>query len=315
MSSTYLARRIFTLATTLIVVAMATFLAFEVIPGDPVLTMLGPDADPALIAAMREELGTELPPAARLARWTRGVLTGDLGTSIRYARPVSALILDRVAVSLSIALLAMGAVVVIAVPLGIVLAVRRSHWSEPVISATIQVGMAIPSFWLGIILISVFSLSLGLFPTGGYVPFEAGIAASIRSVTLPSIAIAIPLIAVVVRYTRNSMIDQFSHDYVRTAFSKGFPVRHVLYRHVLRNASLPVITVLGMIFANVVVGTIIIEQVFALPGLGLLLVTAVSARDFPLIQGLVLYITFFVTLFNLLVDIAYHVVDPRVELT
>ncbi len=315
MSSTYLIRRLFSLATTLAVVALATFLAFEVIPGDPVLTMLGPDADPSLVAAMREELGTDLPLTARLANWVAGVLTGDLGTSIRYARPVGSLILDRVAVSLSVALLAMTAVVLVAIPLGIALAVRRSHWSEPFVATIIQVGMAIPSFWLGIILISVFGLSLGLFPTGGYVPFGAGLFASIRSVTLPAIAIAIPLIAVVVRYTRNSMIDQFSQDYVRTAFSKGFPVRHVVYRHVLRNAALPVITVLGMIFGNVVVGTIIIEQVFALPGLGLLLVTAVSARDFPLIQGLVLYITFFVTLFNLLVDLAYHVIDPRVELT
>ncbi len=315
MSSTYLIRRLFSLATTLAVVTLATFLAFEVIPGDPVLTMLGPDADPSLVAAMREELGTDLPLTARLANWVAGVLTGDLGTSIRYARPVGSLILDRVAVSLSVALLAMTAVVLVAIPLGIALAVRRSHWSEPFVATIIQVGMAIPSFWLGIILISVFGLSLGLFPTGGYVPFGAGLFASIRSVTLPAIAIAIPLIAVVVRYTRNSMIDQFSQDYVRTAFSKGFPVRHVVYRHVLRNAALPVITVLGMIFGNVVVGTIIIEQVFALPGLGLLLVTAVSARDFPLIQGLVLYITFFVTLFNLLVDLAYHVIDPRVELT
>lgn len=296
-------------------VALATFLAFEVIPGDPVLTMLGPDADPALVARLREELGTELPLPIRLARWTAGVITGDLGTSFRYGRPVVSLILDRLEISLTIAFLAMTAIVLIAIPLGVVLAVKRAHWSEPIVSMGVQLGMAIPSFWLGIILISVFGVSLRLFPTGGYVPIREGFFTSIRSVTLPSIAIAVPLIAVVVRYTRNSMIDQFNQDYVRTAFSKGFPVRHVVTRHIVRNAALPVITVLGLIFANVVVGTIIIEQVFALPGLGLLLVTAVGSRDFPLIQGLVLYITFFVMLFNLLVDLAYHIVDPRVELS
>ncbi len=277
--------------------------------------MLGPDADPALVARIREELGTDLPLPTRLARWTSGVLTGDLGTSIRYARPVASLIADRLEISLTLALLAMTAVILVAIPLGIVLAVKRAHWSEPVVSMGVQLGMAIPSFWLGIILISVFGVSLRLFPAGGYVPLGDGLFASVRSVTLPSIAIAVPLVAVVVRYTRNSMIDQFNQDYVRTAFSKGFPVRHVMTRHVLRNAALPVITVLGMTFANVIAGTIIIEQVFALPGLGLLLVTAVGSRDFPLIQGLVLYITFFVVLFNLLVDLAYHIVDPRVELS
>lgn len=314
MSARYLIRRLVTLATTLCVVALATFLVFEVIPGDPVLTMLGPDADPALVASMRAEYGLDRPLPVRLASWTAGVLTGNLGTSIRYARPVAGLIVDRIGVSLSIAVLAMTAVVLVAIPLGVFLAVRRSHWSEPIVSLTTQIGMAIPSFWLGIILISVFGVAMPIFPTGGYAPVRDGLLRSIHSVTLPSIAVAIPLIAVVVRYTRNAMIDQFNRDYVRTAFSKGMPTRRVVYHHVLRNAALPVITVLGLTFANVVVGTIIIEQVFALPGLGLLLVTAVSSRDFPLIQGLVLYITFAVTVFNLLVDIAYHIVDPRIEL-
>ena len=315
MSSSYVFRRILTLLLTLFVVALVTFLVFEVIPGDPVLTMLGPDADPALVALMRAELGTDQPLPVRLASWFAGVFTGDLGMSIRFTRPVASLILDRVVISLMIASQSVTIVVVVAIPLGVFLAIRRRHWSEPIVSMGIQVGMAIPSFWLGIILISVFGLTLRLFPTGGFTPPAEGLLRSMRSVALPSIAISIPLIAVVVRYTRNSVIDQLSEDYVRTALSKGFPMRTVVYRHVLRNASLPVITVLGMIFSNVVVGTIIIEQVFALPGLGLLLVNAVSSRDFPLVQGLVLSITFVVACFNLLVDLAYHIVDPRIELT
>jgi peptide/nickel transport system permease protein len=315
MSATYVVRRVLTLLVTLFVVAIVTFLVFEVIPGDPILTMLGPDADPALVAAMQAEYGTDRPLPERLASWFAGVVTGDLGTSIRFSRPVASLILDRVVISLMIALLSIVIIVVVAIPLGVFLAIRRRHWSEPLVSMGIQIGMAIPSFWLGIILISVFGLMLRMFPTGGFVPPAEGILRSLHSVMLPSVAISIPLIAVVVRYTRNSVIDQLSHDYVRTARSKGFPVRTVIFRHVVRNASLPVITVLGMVFSNVIVGTIIIEQVFALPGLGLLLVNAVSARDFPLIQGLVLYITFAVAFLNLLVDLAYHVIDPRIEVT
>lgn len=314
MNAAYVVRRLFTLVVTLLVVSLVTFLVFEVIPGDPILTMLGPDADPALVELMRQEYGTDQPLLVRLGTWFRGVVTGDLGTSIRFTRPVASLILERVVISLMIATLAIIVVVLVAVPLGVLLAIHRRHWSEPIVSMGIQVGMAIPSFWLGIVLISVFGLMLRLFPTGGFVPPGEGLLRSLHSVTLPSLAIAVPLIAVVVRYTRNSIIDQLSQDYVRTARSKGFPVRTVVYRHVIRNAALPVITVLGMIFSNVVVGTIIIEQVFALPGLGLLLVNAVSARDFPLIQGLILYITFTVAFFNLLVDLAYHVVDPRMEL-
>lgn len=315
MSSAYVVRRVLTLLVTLFVVAVVTFLVFEVIPGDPILTMLGPDADPALVELMRAEYGTDRPLPIRLASWFGGVITGDLGMSIRFTRPVASLILDRVIISLMIAALSVAIIVTVAVPLGVFLAIRRRHWSEPIVSMGIQIGMAVPSFWLGIILISVFGLMLRVFPTGGFVAPGEGLLRSVHSVMLPAIAISVPLIAVVVRYTRNSVIDQLSHDYVRTARSKGFPIRTVIYRHVLRNASLPVITVIGMIFSNVVVGTIIIEQVFALPGLGLLLVNAVSARDFPLIQGLILYITFAVAFFNLLVDLAYHVVDPRIELT
>jgi peptide/nickel transport system permease protein len=314
MNTAYVVKRLFTLVGTLIVVSLTTFLVFEIIPGDPILTMLGPDADPALVELMQEEYGTDRPLLIRLGTWFAGVFTGDLGTSIRFTRPVSSLILERVVISLMIATLAIVMVVLVAIPIGVLLAIHRRHWSEPIVSMGIQVGMAIPSFWLGIILISVFGLTLRLFPTGGFIPPSEGLLRSLHSVTLPAIAIAVPLIAVVVRYTRNSIIDQLSQDYVRTARSKGFPVQTVVYRHVIRNAALPVITVLGMIFSNVIVGTIIIEQVFALPGLGLLLVNAVSARDFPLIQGLILYITFTVAFFNLLVDLAYHVVDPRIEL-
>ncbi|NCN05856.1 MAG: ABC transporter permease, partial [Spirochaetales bacterium] len=296
-------------------VSLAVFLVFEVIPGDPVLTILGPDAEPALIAQLQEQLGTNLPLGQRLIRWAGGVVTGDLGMSIRFTRTVSSLIFDRVIISLMIAVVALSIVVVVAVPAGVFLALYRKHWAEPLVSTGIQVGMAIPSFWLGIILISVFGLILRWFPTGGFVYPHENLFQSLRSVALPSIAIALPQIAVVVRYTRNAVLDQMHQDYVRTARSKGLRPRRVIFAHVLRNAALPVITVLGLIFSNVVAGTIVIEQVFALPGLGMLLVQAVSTRDFPLIQGLVLYITFSVAFFNLVVDLVYQMIDPRIELS
>lgn len=311
----YLLRRLFTLVVTLVFVSLAVFLVFEVIPGDPVLTILGPDAEPALIAQLQEQLGTNLPLGQRLIRWAGGVVTGDLGMSIRFTRTVSSLIFDRVIISLMIAVVALSIVVVVAVPAGVFLALYRKHWAEPLVSTGIQVGMAIPSFWLGIILISVFGLILRWFPTGGFVYPHENLFQSLRSVALPSIAIALPQIAVVVRYTRNAVLDQMHQDYVRTARSKGLRPRRVIFAHVLRNAALPVITVLGLIFSNVVAGTIVIEQVFALPGLGMLLVQAVSTRDFPLIQGLVLYITFSVAFFNLVVDLVYQMIDPRIELS
>jgi len=170
MNAAYVVRRLFTLVVTLLVVSLVTFLVFEVIPGDPILTMLGPDADPALVELMRQEYGTDQPLLVRLGTWFRGVVTGDLGTSIRFTRPVASLILERVVISLMIATLAIIVVVLVAVPLGVLLAIHRRHWSEPIVSMGIQVGMAIPSFWLGIVLISVFGLMLRLFPTGGFVP-------------------------------------------------------------------------------------------------------------------------------------------------
>jgi peptide/nickel transport system permease protein len=303
-----------TLLATIVIVCFTVFLVFEVIPGDPVLTILGPDADPSLIAQLQEQLGTNLPLWQRLFRWVGGLLQGDLGQSIRFSRPVINLITDRAIISFMISTIALTLVVGFSIPIAVTLALHKKHWFEPLISTGIQLGMALPSFWLGIILISIFGLSLGWFPTGGYSYPSEGILLSIRSILLPAVAIALPQIAIVVRYGRNAIIDQLNQDYVRTARSKGLLPRRILFAHVLRNASLPIVTVLGLIFSNLMAGTIVIEQVFALPGLGLLLVQAVSTRDFPLIQGIVLYITFTVAFFNLLVDLIYQMIDPRIEI-
>ncbi|MFP4643170.1 MAG: ABC transporter permease [Spirochaetales bacterium] len=315
MSIAYLLRRLVTVATTLFVVVAITFLVFRLIPGDPVQLMIGADADPALEARLRRELGTDLPAHVQFFNWTRDAIRGDFGTSIRYSRPVADLIGARLPLSVMVAGVSIVFVAVVALPLGIAFARFRRLTVVRVLATVVQLGMAIPSFWMGLMLISFLAVGMSFFPTGGFVSPEESLVGSLQSVALPALAISLPLIAIVVRYVRNSILEELSQDYVRTALSKGVPANRVLFRHVLRNSLLPVITVFGLIFADIVVGTIVVEQVFSLPGLGRLLVTAIGSRDFPLIQGLVLYIGVFVVLFNFVVDLLYRVLDPRIELS
>lgn len=237
-----------------------------------------------------------------------------MGESLRFSQPVTELIWSRFPVTLSLSLISMGLTVVIAIPLGITAARAQGRWSDYLVSITTQLGMAIPSFWLGILLMLVFGIILRWFSPGGYVPWSEDPMGAFRSLFLPSLAIAIPQIAVVVRYLRTLIIEQLSADYVRTARSKGIKERIIVYKHVLRNALIPVVTVLGMIFADVLAGSLIIEQVFALPGLGRLLISSISYRDFPLIQGMVVYITLIVILIHFIVDLLYRALDPRITL-
>ena len=315
MSIAYVLRRLVTVATTLFFVVAITFLVFRLIPGDPVQLMIGADADPALETRLRRELGTDLPAHVQFFTWTRDAIRGDFGTSIRYSRPVADLIGARLPLSLMVAGVSIAVVGLVALPLGIGFAWFRHLTVVRVLATVVQLGMAIPSFWMGLMLISFLAVGMSFFPTGGFVSPEEGLVRSLQSVALPALAISLPLIAIVVRYVRNSILDELSQDYVRTALSKGVPANRVLFRHVLRNSLLPVITVFGLIFADIVAGTIVVEQVFSLPGLGRLLVTAIGSRDFPLIQGLVLYIGVFVVLFNFVVDFLYRVLDPRIELS
>ncbi len=299
---------------TVFFVSVITFISFEIIPGDPVLARLGVDADEAQIKALTEELHLNDPLPMRFTMWMKGVFTGDLGMSIRYSKPVGELIAERIPVTLSLALIALSLIVIIGIPSGIISAKYGDRWPGITISLVSQLGMAIPSFWFGIILMFIFGLLLKWVSPGGYTAWDVDPGEWLKSLILPAIAIAIPSIATVIRYTRNTVMEQMKHDYVRMAFSKGLKMNGVLFKHVLKNALIPVITVLGMITANILGGSIVIEKVFTLPGVGRLLINAISTRDLPLAQGMILYISLVIVIINFLIDIIYTIIDPRIKL-
>ena len=294
--------------------SIITFGVFQILPGDPVRTMLGTEADPTQIENLRSELGLNRPLYVQYTDWMKGLLTGELGNSIRFSMPVKDLLFDRLPVTLSLAGLALIIVLLISLPLGMFAARRQNRFSDMSLSTVTQVGMAIPSFWLGMILILYVGLQFSFFKISGYIPWTQSVAGALSTLVLPALTIAIPQIAVNFRYVRTSILEQVQLDYVRTVRSKGMSEQNVMYKHVLKNSMIPILTVFGLIMAEVVAGTIIVEQVFSLPGVGQLLITAISNRDFPLVQGIVMYITVAVVMINFMVDILYSVIDPRIRL-
>lgn len=309
-----LLRKILLFLITIALVSVITFAVFQVIPGDPVRIMLGPEADEVQVETLEKQLGLDKPLHVQYANWIGGLFTGDLGQSIRFSQPVIDLIIDRLPVTLSLAFLSLSIVIVVVIPLGIFLAKRQNKGSDIVFSALTQLGMAIPAFWLGMLLMIYIGMRFDFFSISGYVPWSVSIEGALGSLLLPAITIAIPQIAITFRYVRNTVIDQMKLDYVRTLRSKGIQESIVIYKHVLRNSMVPILTVLGLIFVEVVAGTVIVEQVFGLPGLGSLLVTSISYRDFPLVQGIVMYITIMVVVVNFVIDMLYTMLDPRIRL-
>jgi len=295
-------------------VSIITFGVFQILPGDPVRTMLGTEADPTQIENLRSELGLNRPLYEQYTDWMKGLLTGELGKSIRFSMPVKDLLFDRLPVTMSLAGLALVIVLLISLPLGMFAARRQNKFSDMSLSTVTQVGMAIPSFWLGMILILYVGLQFSFFKISGYIPWTQSVAGALSTLVLPALTIAIPQIAINFRYVRTSILEQVQLDYVRTIRSKGMSEQNVMYKHVLKNSMIPILTVFGLIMAEVVAGTIIVEQVFSLPGVGQLLITAISNRDFPLVQGIVMYITVAVVMINFMVDILYSVLDPRIRL-
>jgi len=310
----YIIRRFILLITTILLVSVITFGVFQILPGDPVRTMLGTEADPTQIENLRSELGLNRPLYEQYTDWMKGLLTGELGNSIRFSMPVKDLLFDRLPVTMSLAGLALVIVLLISLPLGMFAARRQNKFSDMSLSTVTQVGMAIPSFWLGMILILYVGLQFSFFKISGYIPWTQSVAGALSTLVLPALTIAIPQIAVNFRYVRTSILEQVQLDYVRTIRSKGMSEQNVMYKHVLKNSMIPILTVFGLIMAEVVAGTIIVEQVFSLPGVGQLLITAISNRDFPLVQGIVMYITVAVVMINFMVDILYSVLDPRIRL-
>lgn len=315
----YFIKKLITLIMTLFLVSVAAFIAFQIIPGDVVTSILGTEATPEREEQLREELGLDKPPVERYFNWMTDVLQGDLGESYRYSKnmnemmPVAELIGDKLPVTLWLAAVSLALIVAVAIPLGVLWARSGSHFLDAVLGVATQVSMAVPSFFLGILVTYLFGILLKLFAPGSYVGYREDFAGFLKYLLFPALSIAIPKIAMTARFLRNSMLTELQSDYVRTAYSKGCTKRRVMYGHVLRNAMMPVVTFLGMIIAEIVAGSIVIEQVFGLPGIGRLLISSISTRDFPVVEILILYITFVVIFVYFLVDILYRVIDPRIS--
>lgn len=308
----YAIKRLGSLAVSLIVASLVIFACIEVIPGDPASFMLGINAQPDTIAALREELGLNATIAARYVSWVTGMLSGDFGTSYTYRTPVADIIWDRLWLSLPLALIALVLTVVIAFPVGILAATRRGSWADMSLMGATQLGIAIPNFWFAMLMVLLFAINLRWFSAGGF-PGWDNPAAALKSLTLPSIALALPQASILARVMRSALLDTLSEDYIRTCRAKGLTRRQALWRHALRNAMIPVLTIIGLQFSFLLAGAIIIENVFYLPGLGRLIFQAISQRDLIMVESVVFLLVFAVIMVNFAVDLAYAWVDPRLR--
>lgn len=309
----YASKRVLIGLVTLLAASIIVFAMLEVVPGDPARLMLGMNATEDAVRTLQEQMGLNQPLITRYLSWLGGLLSGDLGRSYTYSVPVIDLITERVAVSLPLALISLALSTLIAIPVGLFSAARRGSLSDTATMGVAQVGVAIPNFWFALLLVYVFAVTLRLVPAGGFPGWHAGLWPGLKSLILPSIALALPQAAILARITRSALLDVLGEDYIRTARAKGLSRRKVLYRHALRNALIPVLTILGLQFAFLLAGTIIIENVFYLPGLGRLVFQAITQRDLIVVEGVVMVLVATVILVNLLVDLSYAVVDPRLR--
>lgn len=309
----YVAGRLGSLIVSLAVASVAIFVLVEVVPGDPAAVMMGLNAAPEAVAALRAELGLDQPRVLRYFVWVGGMLTGDFGTSFTYRAPVAQMVADRLWVSLPLALYALVLSTAIGIPVGVLAAARRGRAADLGVMGATQLGIAIPNVWFAMILVFVFAIQLRWFPAGGFPGWERGLWPALQALTLPAIALALPQAAILARIMRSALIDMLGEDFIRTARAKGLTRAQVLWRHGFRNALIPVLTILGLQFAFLIAGGIIIEQVFYIPGLGRLIFQAISARDLITVQSVVMLLVFAVILVNFAVDIAYAAVDPRLR--
>ena len=308
-----LLRRFFSLIVTLLLASLAIFLVLEVLPGDPAAIMLGTEAREDTLAALRQQMGLDRPAYERYLSWLGGIVTGDFGLSMTYRVAVSQLVADRLAVTIPLAFLAILISTALAVPLGLIAAANHERPADRGVMLFSQIGVAIPNFWFGLLLILFFSSYLGWFSAGGFPGWGANPLLALKALLLPAIALALPQAAILARVTRSSVLDILGEDFVRTARAKGLTRPVTLRRHVLRNALIPVVTVMGMQFSFLVAGAILVENVFTLAGLGRLLFQAMSQRDFVVIKDVVLLFAALVIVVNFLVDLAYAWLDPRLR--
>lgn len=308
----YVFKRLTALILSLAVASLVIFLVVEVAPGDPASYMLGINAQPDTVAALRAELGLDVPKTQRYLNWVSGMLVGDFGTSYTYRSPVSEMVADRLWISLPLALMALALSTLIAIPAGVLAAARRGGVADAGVMSATQFGVAIPNFWFAMLLVALFAIKLRWFPSGGFPGWDDP-AAAFKSLTLPAVALALPQAAILTRVMRSSLIDILGEDFMRTARAKGLSRRQALWRHGLRNALIPVLTIIGLQFSFLLAGAIIIEQVFFLPGLGRLVFQSISQRDLIVVESVVMLLVFAVITVNFLVDLAYAIADPRLR--
>jgi peptide/nickel transport system permease protein len=306
-------RRLVATVPVMVVVALAVFALLHLTPGDPAAIIAGDYATSDDIARIRARLGLDQPLLAQIGIWLRRVVRGDLGTSIFSGLPVTTLIGQRAGTTISLTALAMLISVGVGVPLGIVAAWRKGSWLDRLVMVVAVSGFSMPVFWLGFLLVYVFAISLHWLPVQGYRPLGDGLWPFLRHLILPALTLSVVYLALIARMTRASMLNVLNEDYIRTAFAKGLAPRPVLMHHALKNASLPVVTIIGIGFALLIGGAVVTESVFALPGLGRLTVDAIIKRDYPVIQGVILVVSGAYVLINLVIDVLYVVLDPRIR--
>ncbi len=310
----FLLRRLLILLATLFAASVVVFAVLQILPGDPAAIMLGTGARPDTLAALRHQLGLDAPMLLRYLRWVGGLLVGQFGTSYTYSVPVRELIAARVMVSLPLAILAIVISTAVAIPVGVLAAARRGRAADAATMGVAQIGVALPNFWLGLLLILLFAIRLPWLPAGGFPGWSGGAWPALRALILPSLALGLPQGAILARVTRAAVIETLGEDFVRTARAKGLTRRAALWRHAVPNALVPVVTLIGLQFSFLLAGTVIIENVFTLPGLGRLVFQAIAQRDLIVVQDLVVLLAGSVIVVNFLVDIVAAWIDPRQRL-
>lgn len=307
-----LVRRLAGLVLTLAAASLVVFAVLQILPGDPAMLMLDTSARPDTIAALRAKLGLDQPAWWRYLTWIGGMMVGDLGVSYTYSVPVSELVGQRLMVTLPLAVMTICLSVSIAIPVGVWAAARRGRAADAAIMGVSQFGVALPNFWLGILLILTFAVAWPIFPAGGFVGWDKGFWPALRCLILPALSLALPQAAILSRVTRSAVLETLGQDYVRTALAKGLSGLVALWRHAVPNALIPVVTIIGLQFSFLLAGTVIVENVFTLPGMGRLVFQAIAQRDLIVVQDLVVMLAGSVIVVNFLVDLAYLALDPRI---
>lgn len=307
-------KKVVSMILTLLVISVLVFLAFSVIPGDPASSILGTQATPAKLEALRETMGLNQPLPLRYGKWLIQLLQGDMGTSYSYQIPVTSMIADKIPVTLTLTLFSFVMMISISIPLSIYTAKHEGSRIDQIIFILNQIMMAIPPFFSGILITLLFGAVLHWFTPGGYVSYQSSLTGFLGYLIFPAFAIALPKAAMAVKLLRSSLIGEAKMDYVRTAYSRGNRTKDVFYHHMFKNAVIPVITFWGMTLADMIAGSIIIEQVFSIPGLGRILISSIANRDYPVVQAIIICIAGIIIIVNFLVDLIYKWIDPRITL-